>query len=306
MPELPEFVAPMLAKRGPAFDSDDHVFEIKWDGIRAITLLDESGLRGFTRNRNELTARYPELECLRALPPGVVLDGELVALLDGRPDFETVLRREQARDPERIAGLVRSVPITYIVFDVMYVHYESVCDEPLRTRRDLLEQLCDSIEDSRILMSDGIVGGGRAYFDSACERGLEGVVAKRLDSRYLPGRRTDAWTKCKRTQLLHCVILGYLPSEDDPNDFKSLVVGAQGDDGALRVVGRVGSGIRTDTRARLNHELRAQTLDAPIVPSTEAAVWVEPTLFCKVSFLEFTRGGTMRAPVFEGLVDDGG
>ncbi|MCA8943167.1 MAG: DNA ligase [Planctomycetes bacterium] len=291
----------MLAKRGPAFDSPDHLCEIKWEGIRVLAHRERDGIRAYTRNRNSVVERYPELDALRAAAPGLVLDGEIVALRDDRPDFESVLRREQARDPARIRALVTEIPVTYVVFDLVYAGFDSLCDLRLDARRERLAELVESIGDPRIVLSEAIAEFGKAMFEGACDRGLEGVVAKRRDSTYTPGRRSDAWIKIKRSQHLHCAIVGMIPAEDGSRDFKSLVVASDAPDGELRVVGRVGSGIRSEDRARLNEELWKRLRAAPLVPSDLDAVWVEPGVYCEVSFLEWTQGGSLRAPVFERL-----
>lgn len=294
----------MLAKRGSAFDSPDHLFEIKWDGIRVLAHRDSNGLRAHTRNAHSVVERYPELDALRALPPGVVLDGEVVALRDGRPDFELVLRREQVRDPARVRAMVAEVPIAYVVFDVLYVDFDSVCGRPLVERRVRAGELVGVVADPRIVLSEAIEEHGVAMFADACDRGLEGVVAKRRDSVYSPGTRSDAWIKIKRGQRIYCAIVGFLPADDGSDDFKSLVVASDAQDGQLRVVGRVGSGIRADDRVRLNAAMRDARRESPVVESDLDAIWVEPALFCEVSFLEWTRAGSLRAPVFERLVVD--
>jgi ATP-dependent DNA ligase len=148
------------------------------------------------------------------------------------------------------------------------------------------------------MVSEGIEGAGLVFFEQVCEQGLEGMVAKRLDSSYLPGKRTEAWTKCKRVNQAHCLILGYLPKGDD--DFKSLVI-ASDLDGELRAIGQVGSGIDDGLRERLMGLLRQRPAAAPLVPCAERARWIEPWLYCTVSYLERQPTGMLRAPVFIAL-----
>lgn len=255
-----------------------------------------------TRRRNLITARYPELARLADLPAGTVLDGELIVLDDGLPSFPLILKREQARGERTIARLAAGVPAAYVVFDLLYQGFEPVMDEPLATRRERLTEL--AVGRSGLVLSEGVVGEGSAAYGEACERGLEGVVAKRLASPYLPGRRTDAWVKIKWVIRAHCAVIGYLAK--DGEDIQSLLVAAADLPGlegeGLRYVGRVGSGITDEVRGRLLELMTASPRSAPLVPCSEDGRWVEPGLYCTVSFNEITAAGVMRAPVFEGLI----
>ncbi len=296
-PRLPNHIEPMLARIGEPFDADDHVFEVKWDGVRAVSYVESDGLRVHGRKRRDLASRYPELDVLRRLAPGTVLDGELVVLgADGRPDFPAVLRRENSssRDGE---------PVTYVVFDVLYRAFEPVLRRPLAERRKILAGLFAENPLPRVVVSEGVVGRGRDLFAAASAQGLEGIVGKRLDAPYRPGERTGAWVKMKPVRAVHCVILGFEP--DGPDDFKSLIV-ASDFDGRLQCVGRVGSGLDQATKVRLRGELFARRSPRPLVETDLEGAWVAPGLFCRVSYLERTANGSLRAPVFLGMVDGDG
>jgi bifunctional non-homologous end joining protein LigD len=195
IPELPRFVPPMLAKRGVPFDSSEHLFEIKWDGTRALAFVDSHGYRLVNRHRADVTDRYPELGFLNDLPAGIVLDGEVVVLRRGKPDLRLLLCRNQARASLKIHSLARTFPATYVVFDLLFDRFESLTALPLWARRERLERVVRACVNPRLVFSEGIVGSGRAFFEAVCRQGLEGVVAKRLDGRYRPGRR--AWVKIK-------------------------------------------------------------------------------------------------------------
>src|SRR6266849_4933821 len=195
IPELPRFVPPMLAKRGVPFDSSDHLFEVKWEGTRVLAFVDSHGYRLANRHRADVTDRYPELGFLNDLPTGTVLDGEVVALRQGKPDFGLLLSRNQTRAPLKIQSLARTFPATYVVFDLIYHRFESLLVLPLWARRQRLETVVWAAANPSLVFSEGIVGPGRAFFEVVCRQGLEGVVAKRLDGRYRPGRR--AWIKIK-------------------------------------------------------------------------------------------------------------
>ncbi len=301
---LPDFVPPMLAVLGKRpFDSDEHLFEIKWDGVRALAYVDGDQTRLVNRHRRECLALYPELARLADLPAGTLLDGELVVLRDDRPSFPSVMSRQQARGAATITRLASELPASYVVFDLLSLDFEDLTQLPLRERRARLEALLGDFENDRVVLSSGVVGAGRSFFEQAAARELEGMVAKRLDSRYLAGKRSDAWTKVKTTRRLHAVILGWMP--DDTGDVSSLVIGAPDADGALRHVGRVGSGLTEAMRSRLLEELDQRPRSTPLVPCPERARWVEAGLFCVVDFLEYTREGRLRAPVFVDLIIDG-
>jgi bifunctional non-homologous end joining protein LigD len=302
-PRLPVHIEPMLARICEPFDSPRHLFEIKWDGVRAMTYVEAGGHRMHGRRRRDLAGRYPELACLAALPDGTVLDGELVVLgADGRPDFRAVVGRENGT-PARAAAAARIQPVVYVVFDLLFLRHEPLLERPLQQRRERLQELLAAARLSVLSFSEGVVGTGRQWFAAAHERGLEGIVAKRLDAPYRPGERSDAWQKIKAVQSAHCLILGYEP--DGERDFKSLIL-ATDLDGELRCVGKVGSGLTDARKAALRPLLFARRTPRPLVEPGLRGVWVEPGLFCTVTFLERTPSGALRAPVFVGLVDGGG
>jgi len=303
---LPEFVEPMLATSGPPFDSDEHLFEVKWDGTRMLAFVEDDACRLVNRRRREGTMRYPELSFLAGLPAGTVLDGEVVVLgADGHPEFSGMLKREQARTADRARRLAAEAPATYVVFDLLYEGFERRFDVPLAERRELLRDVLARLRSPHLIVSDGVTGTGIAFFEQICARGFEGVVAKRLKGRYEPGRRTGSWTKIKPVHRAPCAIVGFVPEGE--RDFKSLAV-AMPDDaagGALTYVGNVGSGLTEAHRAELRKLLFARLAAAPIVPcDTPSARWVEPGLFCFVKYTERTAAGHLRAPVFAGMVDE--
>lgn len=303
--ELPAYVEPMLARAGQPFDSDDYHYEVKWDGTRALCFVDRAGtVRLMNRRRRDISQRYPELcSCLKSLPPGTMLDGEIVVVgKDGKPNFQQLQRREQARNPFGIARLSKAVPSTYMVFDQLYSMYKPYLNERLDFRRGRAKVTVQRCESSQVVFSDGIVGRGVDYFNAVVERGLEGIVAKRLASYYYPGKRTDAWIKIKRHEDVACVVIGFIPEGE--RDFSSLVIAATGAGGTLRCVGRVGSGIDEDIRAAVNGFLWTHLASKPAVQCEyKQARWVRPALYCTVRCMERTESGKLRAPVFQELYD---
>jgi len=195
---LPKIIKPMLAQtaQGP-FDSEDHLFEIKWDGIRCVAFVETGVLRLQSRQGIEMTRQFPELSSLRRLPSGTVLDGELVVLKGGKPCFCEMQRRTHLQSRPLINLVSDSAPVTYMVFDLLYLHGKSVMTVPLAARRESLGGLLCPLFLAGVLVPEGIQGNGREFFRQIVRQGLEGIVAKRLDSPYLPGRRSPAWRKLK-------------------------------------------------------------------------------------------------------------
>ncbi|HEX8342250.1 MAG TPA: hypothetical protein VF624_15205 [Tepidisphaeraceae bacterium] len=299
---LPVFIEPMLATLSEPFESDRHLYELKWDGFRALCFNDAAGSRLVGRRKTDFTERFPELSVLARLPRGTVVDGEIVHLTAGRPDFAALLKRERSwsgsavkPDPRRHAA------VTFVAFDVLYEKYLPVMARPLSERRLRLEAILAKAIGPRVALSEAHVGSGLELFRQVSDLGLEGVVAKRLDGVYEPGRRSGAWAKFKRRQNVVCAIIGYEPSS--ARGIKSLLLATE-IDGAIRFIGQVGSGI-DDT---LNSVLLAKfsTLGArqPVVAcNISRARWLRPELFCRVSFAEWTNDRRLRQPVFEGLIE---
>ena len=189
---------PMLAVPAEPFDSPEYSFELKWNGIRVLAAVEKGNRWLWGRGRAEYTARYPELDVLRRLPAGTLVDGELVALdADGRPDLPRLLRRHGLTDPWRIRQARRWCAVRYVVFDVLYHAGRCLLHDPLARRREVVAELCQRLEAADVQFSAGVVGPGRAWYAAALAQGHEGVVAKHLRSAYRPGRRSAAWRKIK-------------------------------------------------------------------------------------------------------------
>jgi len=299
---LPDFVPPMLATIGPAFDSDEHLFEIKWDGIRSLAFCDGGAHRLRSRTRNDQTARYPELAFLGDLPAGTLLDGELVVLVDGIPSFRAVMSRERKTAGPALAALTAEKPVCYVAFDVLYRAGEPVMERPLVERREMLAEIVGEAAQPRLALSEGVVGAGLAFFEGVKARAVEGMVAKRLDGAYLPGKRTDAWIKVKERKTALALIVGVVL---EGRDARSLVIATDFGDGAgLELVGRVGSGLTARDARRIGTHAAELARAEPLLPATDAdAAWIEPGLYCRISYLERTEHG-LRAPVFLELVVD--
>jgi bifunctional non-homologous end joining protein LigD/DNA ligase-1 len=187
----------MLATPAEPFDSPDYVFEIKWDGVRALAAVETSGWRLWGRQGVDYTARYPELGILRALPAGTLVDGELIVLQDGRPDLPALLRRHQLRDPWRWRLAPRWCPVHYVLFDLLYHRGRCLLPEPLTRRREILAVVCATLALPNVGFSAGVVDSGPAVYAAVLAQGHEGVMAKHQAAAYRPGQRSAAWRKIK-------------------------------------------------------------------------------------------------------------
>lgn len=190
-------ILPMLAVPASPFDSPEFIFEVKYDGVRALAAVEAEGVRLWGRERSAYTGRYPELAALRRWPLGTLVDGELVALRDGLPELASLLARHALTDPWKIRFAPRWCPVRYVVFDLLYHAGRCLLREPLRERRARLAELCAAGPLPEVIFSEGLRGAGRAWYEAAVAQGHEGIMAKHLASPYRPGRRSAAWRKIK-------------------------------------------------------------------------------------------------------------
>jgi len=290
---LPTSIEPMLAQAGEPFDSEDYLFEIKWDGFRALCYVEDGAYRLVGRRKSDYTPQFPELSPLAGLSSGSVIDGEIVAMVSGKPDFASLLTRQRSKS--RISTRHQ---VTFVAFDLLYEDFESIGRVGCEQRRQRLEQLIGGVKGPEIVLSRSIVGEGKAYFKHVKAMGLEGMVAKLRCGRYEPGKRSGSWIKCKGSQEIVCAIIGYEPCEE--REMRSLIIAAPVE-GELRWVGQVGSGITQELHAKLLALLKARVCKQPVVACTIKGVWVVPDLFCRVSYLERLATGKLRGPVFESL-----
>ncbi|NLT05504.1 MAG: DNA ligase, partial [Solirubrobacterales bacterium] len=306
---MPEWIEPMTARLGslPADDAA-HGYEIKWDGVRALALIDRGHLKLIGRNRTDYTARYPELRGLGTAlgSTRAIVDGEIVAFdAEGRPSFERLQRRIHVSGRRAIERLARETPAAYVAFDLLWLAGHDTTGLPYRDRRQLLAEL--ELDGPSWQTPAHREGGGAELLAATAERGLEGVVAKRLDSVYEPGRRSSAWIKVKNTLRQEVVIGGHSPGEGArAASLGALVVGVHDGD-ELRYVGKVGSGFTAATLDLLTRELAGLRRDSSPFTGRQpprGTVFAEPRLVAEVEFREWTRSGTLRAPVFKGLRDD--
>jgi len=303
---------PMLAtSTAEAFDDPEWTFEPKWDGIRAIAICDDE-TRLISRNEHNITVAYPELHALhdRLVALEVMFDGEIVAFEDGRPSFQRLQQRMHLRDQRQIEQMARRIPVVYMAFDVLYVDGHDLTSRPLQERRRILEETI--VPSDQVQVSPMTEGDGVALFQAAAEHRLEGVVAKRLSSRYRPGARSRDWLKVKVTFDADVVIVGWTEGEGRrAESFGSLVMAVY-DDSELRYVGNVGTGFDQGALDDALERLHAlEEADSPFPsdalgsrPELRRAHWVSPSLVARVEHRQLTEAGRLRAPSFQGFRED--
>ena len=293
-------------------DDGAWAYVMKGDGLRAIAEIGHGRLQLWSRTGRDITAGYPELQQLAAAA-GVdqaVLDGEIVVFgAGGWPSFEALQQRMNISAPAQVRALLASVPVTYLAFDLLFLDGQPLLDRPYTERRALLEQLQLNGRHWQTPPSFTDAAGAEVL-EVSKQHGLEGVVAKRLQSRYEPGKRTSAWRKIKNTHRQEAVVGGWKPGAGNrAGQIGSLLIGVQAP-GGLQYAGHVGTGFTQQALAMLGEKLaplrRATSPFAtPIPPEhARAAVWAEPVLVVEVEFALWTNEGRMRAASYKGLRDD--
>jgi bifunctional non-homologous end joining protein LigD len=305
----------MKATAGELPTGEGWTYEVKWDGMRALAFVDEGVLRVQSYNERDVTVGWPELAGLPAALPTsrALLDGELVATdAEGRPSFNRLQQRMHIANAAEAARRAADVPVTYVVFDLLHLDGHSLLGRPLADRRRLLDQVLDPAPSWR---TSPMHDDGEALLDAARERGLEGVVAKRVDSTYEPGARTRSWRKVKVRREQEFVVGGWLPGEGTRSGrIGALLVGyhdAPGDGGPLRYCGRVGTGFKeADLKLLASLAAPLTTGECPFDPPpprpdvARGATWLMPELVVQVAYGEWTPDDRLRHPAYLGLRSD--
>jgi bifunctional non-homologous end joining protein LigD len=290
-------------------------YEMKWDGLRAIAYTGPGGIRLESRTGRDITHAYPELAGLgeavvTAGAASAVLDGEIIAFGgDAWPSFEALQQRMNISSAAEAQTLVTRVPVTYVAFDLLELNGQALLALPYADRRGLLDEL--GLAGARWQVPPAFTAErGADVLAASVSQGMEGVVAKRLASRYDPGRRSQSWIKVKNVHRQEVVIGGWQPGEGGRHgQIGSLLVGVQGDQG-LAYAGHVGTGFSRQVLVMLGGRLDPLRRDdspfaTPVPPEhARLAVWAEPRLVAEVAFTQWTKAGRLRAPVYRGLRDD--
>jgi bifunctional non-homologous end joining protein LigD len=311
---VPNVIEPMKATAMAELpvDADRWAYEIKWDGVRTVAFATGTGLRLQSRSLRDVTVQYPEIAALGAsLSPGTVIDGEIAALDEsGKPSFERLQSRINLASARDLAARQVDTPVTFLVFDLLYQAGSDVMGLAYIERRGLLENL--GLEGAGFQVPRAHLGDGPALLEATRQQGLEGLMAKRADSTYLPGRRSRAWVKVKNFRRQEFVVGGWLEgSGARAGRIGALLAGYHGA-GGLRYAGRVGTGFNSAELERLQRRVEplARSVSPfgpePALPVevARAGHWVEPELVVEVAFSEWTQAGTLRAPSYKGERSD--
>ena len=283
---------PMLAQEvTKPFNHEDWLFEIKWDGYRALAQIKQGEVHLTSRSSVPLNNSFPTLvQELEKVPLNVVVDGEIVLLNEkGKPDFQKL--QNYRHNP--------SSPLYFYVFDILYFRGESTCDLPLIKRKQLLKRIFPWSE--HIRFTDHVIGEGIAFFESIRKLNMEGVIAKKIDGLYYPGRRTSLWLKIKQNTTADALIAGFTQPSGSRKYFGSLVLAFQKDN-QLVYAGHAGTGFDNSVLKSIYLMLYPLIIsDSPFafkVKTKMPITWVHPELTCEVKYSELTFDGIMRHPVF--------
>jgi len=295
---------PMLAKTAESpFSSRDWIFELKWDGIRAISYInDELSIK--SRNQKELKNNFPELSELKNLANHVVLDGEIVFIKDGKVDFENLLKRVQATSSNEIKHLQVKYPVLYILFDVLEKNRETLINKPLVERKKILEETVK--EGKNVIFSVFVEEKGEDYFKATIQKGLEGIMAKKRNSIYEPGKRSNNWLKIKPIKECDCVIFGYTKGTGNrQTTFGALILGLYNEKTPI-FIGKVGTGFNQKilkflTKKLQTLEVAQKTIQLDI---SDEITWVKPILVCKIGYQTITSDRKLRMPRYLELRSD--
>lgn len=296
---MPHSIKPMLAKLiSEPFDRDDWIFEMKWDGYRAIAEIENGKIKLYSRNGLDFKRQYPIIvEKLHVLlAHDCILDGEIIALKNGKPDFHALQQYKE-----------NPLSLQYMIFDLLYLDGEDLRKLPLIERKSKLRRLLNECKDNDIVFSDHVEKDGVAFFEKIKESHLEGMVAKEAQSSYLVGVRSPSWLKIKTVLAQEAIIVGFTEPRKGRKYMGSLVLGAY-IGGELRYIGHSGGGFTDTELADISKKLKQIISDTPNIKEkikiNSPITWVKPQYVCQIKFTEWTADGRMRHPIFMGLRTD--
>jgi bifunctional non-homologous end joining protein LigD len=300
-------IQPMLARPSKPFSSPNFIYELKFDGTRCISFIDveRNQIRMQNRRLMEISYRYPEIDLPSAFGKSVVVDGEIVVLKGGKPDFSLLQKREHVESRTKISLLSKLYPATYMVFDILYINGDGwIMDRALKERKEALEEVIS--ETPHVLKVEWIKSKGGEFYEKVVALGMEGIMAKKLGSVYQPGRRSEDWLKIKKSDTVDCVIAGYLEGEGWRTGYFGSLILALYDGNTLVHVGQVGTGFDSEFVRQFGEKLKEIEVDQPYFDTEfkRKVHWVKPVYVCEVEYLETTKDGKLRAPVFRRLRSD--
>lgn len=290
----------LIGASSSPFEDSSYLYEFKWDGERAIAYLSTNEVELRNKRNKRMLPIFPELKNIyKQVNERCILDGEYIILKDGKPNFSEVQKRSLMTNGTKIEIHSNLYPACFIAFDILYYKDKQLTHLPLTERKELLNKAL--IESDRLAISRSIYKGGIELFQLTKEQGLEGIVAKKKDSRYQFDKRTKDWIKIKNLLDDDFIVCGWIHKR---NPMTSIVLGKYDSANRLVYKGHVTLGISGADFMRISthRQLEFPPFDAP--PGNENAVWIEPDLVCTVMFMEYTSNGGMRQPVFKGLRED--
>jgi len=296
---------PMLAQKAPTpFSSKDWIYEIKWDGIRAIAYIDQE-LSIKSRNQKELEKFFPELKELSNLTTNTVLDGEIIVMNQGKPDFQKTIQRIQATNLRAIQILQKKHPALYVIFDILEKNNKELINKSLMERKKILKNSVK--EGNNVIISVFVEDQGEKYYKASQQKGLEGIMAKKKDSKYTPGKRSNNWLKIKKIKECDCVIFGYTNGTGTrKKTFGALILGLYENEKPV-YVGKVGTGFTQKTLEKLTEKfqnLKSETKTLQAVDVQNQINWIKPVLVSKIAYQTTTNETKLRMPRFLALRND--
>jgi bifunctional non-homologous end joining protein LigD len=315
--DFPTNVKPMLATLiDKPFNNKDWVFEVKWDGIRSIFYLHKTKgiLKLQSRNGIDITHRYPEiLESLKQVikcSESIIVDGEIVVLnKEGYPEFGSHKERMSINSDREISRLSKTIPATYFLFDILYCDGQDLRNRDYIDRRKIMnEVISQSNNKKRVRLSDYIEQQGVAVFENIKKMNLEGIIAKRKNSKYIQGTRSKDWLKIKNTRTQDCVVIGYTSGEGSREKYFGSLILAVYEQGLLKFVGHTGSGFNTNQLASVYARIKDMQIDKPPVDHIPylngKPTWIQPKLVAEIKFDNWTNEKILRAPIFQRFRED--
>lgn len=295
-------ISPMLLNEiKEPFDDEDYIYELKLDGIRCVAYIEPKSVILQNKRFKDLTDIYPELsDMCKCVKKRVILDGELVVLTDGKPNFYALQKRSLMGDEFRISLAAKKNPVQFVAYDILYYDGKDLTDKPLTERKEILSK--SVTEGHNLSISRWIEKNGIAFFELAKKENLEGIVAKKKDGLYHIGKRTSEWIKIKVMQDEDLLVLGYQP--DDDGKVKDLILGYYDESGVLQCRGKVYLGVSKAEQKIIAEFAKKNTVARPWFDKYKNVVWLKPQLVGTAHFMHETESGGMRQPVWKGLRDD--
>lgn len=283
------------------FDDENYIYELKLDGIRCVAYIEPKSVTLQNKRYKDVTDIYPELsEIRKCVKKRVILDGELVVLTDGKPDFYALQRRSLMTDSFRKSLAAKKNPVQFVAYDILYYNETDLTDKSLMERKEILSKAVT--EGHNLSVSRWIEKNGVAFFELAKKENLEGIVAKKKDGLYFIGKRTSEWIKIKVMQDEDLLVLGFQPDEN--GKVKDLILGYYDETGELKCRGKVYLGVSKAEQKIIAEFAKKNTVKRPWFDKYKNVVWLKPQLVGTAHFMHETESGGMRQPVWKGLRED--